>query len=981
MGLCTLSGSAPEFLETGQNVRWRGRRWRVLSEERNGLIELVGLDAANRDQVVTPLFDLEREAIEPDALPPLSLEVDATDRGQWRALHMAHLTTMAGGREQLRGLDWGAVTVEPYQVVPLMRVAKTVRPRLLIADDMGLGKTAEAGLIVRWLAQRHQAGRVLVVTRATPEPERWKRELWLKFGFEFDILKNGADFMARRRETPTVNVFARKPRLIVSMALAAGQMFLDEIRQCPTPFDVIVVDEAHHLAERGSRTKRLTLLGRRLSELCPDGTFLLLTATPHDGKTESFLSLLRLLDPLVDFGAGDVPVDVASRLVVRRLKPEVTLAGGKRFIEPKIHLQSTLREAIPAEKAVEEPLNRYLEWLAAEEARYADEGARQKAKGCEFLTTVYRKRLGSSVAALRATLRRRLGLPPAEEDTDTRVPFVNTDAPDPEDEIIDPGAGSESPPPPLAHAERALAMAVLDASEKVPHGRDSKLQALVRLLNAEVSGEKVVVFTEYRDTLRAAARRLESEGISFVTFHGDTPEGDRDDIISAFIHDPEIRVFLATDAASEGKNLQHGAHHLIHLDVPWNPNRYAQRNGRIDRYGQNRAPNIWVLVSADRKRGEGRPEYRALEVVIEKLHRIRRQVGSATRVLPRQTARSVAEVLAQASATAEQEMDELLTDETIEAGETDLSRLSVTNQRELTEAERFVQSLGSTDDFSPIVRPLLETAFRAWDDGGRLEELETGVFRVRIPARLRDAQRRQEIERATFRRDLAVAGQDEKDAHAQEFLSPAHPLVESVLRRLRDDATNPSFIHRFDVSAGHPDGLVLSFALRFVDGEGRTVDERLEAVEVSLDGDVSHSLEADLHRLGIDEAGASVIPDRAAIGRWQKAFVRLAAQARDEAERRAGKRRSELEDLGRGLREDELANLALWRRLEEQRIETLTLGTSAQVSFETGQEYEERMSRLDDEYEARRALVRDRSEVRLVGLELIGGRLIVPAAS
>src|SRR5262249_1549210 len=158
---------------------------------------------------------------------------------------------------------------------------------------------------------------------------------------------------------------------------------------------------------------------------------------------------------------------------------------------------------------------------------------------------------------------------------------------------------------------------------------------------------------------------------------------------------------------------------------------------------------------------------------------------------------------------------------------------------------------------------------------------------------------------------------------------------------LRDDATDPSFIHRFDVSAGHPDGLVLSFALRFVDGEGRTVDERLEAVEVSLAGGVSDNADADLRRLGIDEAGSSVLPDRAAIARWQEAFEPLTVRARAEAERRAGERRLELEALGRELREDELANLALWRRLEEQRIETLTLGTSAQVSFETGQEYEE----------------------------------------
>jgi hypothetical protein len=196
-----------------------------------------------------------------------TLNVEASDRGRWRALHKALLTTMAGGREQLVGLDWGAVTVEPYQLVPLMRVARSMRPRLLIADDTGLGKTAEAGLILRWLAQRHQAGRVLIVTRAAPEPQRWQSELWTKFGFDFDILANGADFLERRKQAPTVNVFAQQPGLIVSMTLAARQIFLDELRQCPSPFDVIVVDEAHHLAERGSRTKRLALLGRSFARV------------------------------------------------------------------------------------------------------------------------------------------------------------------------------------------------------------------------------------------------------------------------------------------------------------------------------------------------------------------------------------------------------------------------------------------------------------------------------------------------------------------------------------------------------------------------------------------------------------------------------------------------------------------------------------------------------------------------------------------
>ena len=146
------------LLETGQTVRWRGARWRVVGEEEGGFLQLVGLDAGVRGVEASPLLALEADSIAPDELPLPELDVTRSDRARWRALHRAFLISMAGGCEQLVGLDWGALAVEPYQLVPLLRIAKTMRPRLLIADDTGLGKTAEAGMILRWLAQRHQAG-------------------------------------------------------------------------------------------------------------------------------------------------------------------------------------------------------------------------------------------------------------------------------------------------------------------------------------------------------------------------------------------------------------------------------------------------------------------------------------------------------------------------------------------------------------------------------------------------------------------------------------------------------------------------------------------------------------------------------------------------------------------------------------------------------------------------------------------------------
>jgi len=890
------------------------------------------------------------------------------------------MVTMAGGREQLRGLDWGAVAVEPYQLVPLMRVAKTVRPRLLVADDTGLGKTAEAGIVLRWLAQRHQANRVLIVTRAAPEPKRWQQEMWVKFGFRFDILTDGADFAERRRQLPTVNVFAQQQHLIVSMTLAARDLFLGELEQCPVPFDVVIVDEAHHLAEHGSRTKRLAILGRTLRRKSEDGALLLLTATPHDGKTETFLSLLRLLDPLVDNGTGQVPVDVGSRLVVRRLKREVTLAGGKRFVDPEIHVISTLGDATKQEQALDAPLDAYLRWLAEEEARYAGVGARQKAKGCQFLAGVYRKRFGSSVAALRATLRRRLELPPAPEDEDGDIPYTDTDASDPEDEIIDPGAGAENPPPPLSLGEADLARELLTAAEAVPPGRDAKLEAMIRLLARDLGGQKAVIFTEYRDTLRAAARRLRTEGVQFVTFHGQTPDRQREEAVSRFLHDPEVRVFLATDAASEGKNLQHGAHHLIHLDVPWNPNRYAQRNGRIDRYGQHEQPHIWVLVAADRKRKEGRPEYRALELVVEKLRLIQAELGSVSPVLPNFSGGSVLDLLTHAADRAEGELDKILSDPGLRRADEDLTRLGARNRREIDEAEAYVARLGTVDDFEVEVGFLLSTAFHGWDDGGTLDIAADGIVRVHIPERLRPELGRSVIERATFRRDVAVDGQDD-EAAAPEFLSPAHPLVEAVLRHLRDEAADPAFVHRFDVTVGEPESLVYSFAVRFVDGDGRTVEERLDAVSITGDGSASADGPGDLDRLGVLAPGDGRRPDPQAVDRWRERHHSFAEIARTEASRRAEQRREELSVMARRLWEEELEVLILWRSGQRARIDTVTLGTDPRLTFERYQDYEAAMAQLESEYEARKAAVRDRSGVRVAGLELIGGRLIVHAAT
>jgi hypothetical protein len=212
-----------------------------------------------------------------------------------------------------------------------------------------------------------------------------------------------------------------------------------------------------------------------------------------------------------------------------------------------------------------------------------------------------------------------------------------------------------------------------------------------------------------------------------------------------------------------------------------------------------------------------------------------------------------------------------------------------------------------------------------------------------------------------------------------EFLTPAHPLIDATMRAIRDDARNPEFVHRFDVAVDADEGLVFSFVARYVDGESRTADERLLAVEVSLDGAVSKDSERDFARLGISETSSPGRPDTERITAWRSRFEPLAEVARVEAERRTAEHLLELDRIADELSGEEREALGRWKSDEKARLERISFGTAVKLSFDQLEAYEERLQRLESEYERRLGTLRDRSEIRLASLELLGGRLLVGA--
>ena len=259
MSIAAPVGARP--LEVGERVQCRSLTWEVASVG-DLSVELFGRDRSNHGKTITVLPGLDEvERITP---PTLTYGIGARgwDHADWQAMHDAYRLTLAQGRGHLGTAPWGRLTLEPYQLVPLQRIDQLPEPRLLIADDMGLGKTSEAGLILSRLLHRRRADRVLILSRARPEPERWRDEMLEKFGLEFQVINDGGDYARLRRSVPAhLNVYAALPRLIVSMHFAAQAERLPDLDRRGLHWDVVIVDEAHHIADRGGDT-RLSALGR-----------------------------------------------------------------------------------------------------------------------------------------------------------------------------------------------------------------------------------------------------------------------------------------------------------------------------------------------------------------------------------------------------------------------------------------------------------------------------------------------------------------------------------------------------------------------------------------------------------------------------------------------------------------------------------------------------------------------------------------------
>lgn len=615
------AGALPPAPEQGQLVEVRRRQFVVSDVERsaNGdgsspqhLVMLTSVEDDALGDTLRVIWEIEPGArvIEKAGLPrPDAFDNPARLGAFLHAVRWAALTD--ADYQALQSPFRSGISIEDYQLDPVVRALQMPRANLLIADDVGLGKTIEAGLVIQELILRQRARTVLIVCPASLQI-KWRNEMRDKFGLEFRIVDTESLKQLRRDRGIHTNPWTHFPRLITSVDWLKRDIPLRRFRDIlpphpkyPRPFDILVVDEAHHVAPAVTdnyildtqRTKAIRTLAPHFEHR------LFLTATPHNGFSLSFTSLLELLDDQ-RFARG-IPLDQErlGTVLVRRLKDDIVDWKGERKF-PERDLDVIEVDYTKREREIHAVLSAY--------TKSREKAIREKGEShaTEFVLKLLKKRLFSSPAAFATTLekhRNRLAgkasieLRPRPKLLKRALEKVEEEYADDQsleeslDDAVETATGYQGK---LSAEETRLLDLMSEWANENRDRSDSKAKALIGWLDERLrdgdnwTDQRVIIFTEYRATQSWLVNILAARGYSgdrLMTIYGGMDEDKREKIKAAFQADPhqsDVRVLVATDAASEGIDLQSHCDLMVHMEVPWNPNRLEQRIGRVDRHGQ-----------------------------------------------------------------------------------------------------------------------------------------------------------------------------------------------------------------------------------------------------------------------------------------------------------------------------------------------------------------------------------------------------------
>ena len=554
----------------GSVIRVRSSNWKVLEHERRSgghVVTCKGLAGIVKNKSARFVLELEKDykILDPDAINLV--------RDESAGLNDTKLFLEAAFRSapttKRKPLTFGKAAIDDlaFQRVPVEMALAQERVRLLIADDVGLGKTLEAGIITSELILRGRANRILVVTTRSMLTQ-FQKEFWTRFSIPLSRLDSNAIRRMRAQIPAHYNVFDQFDRSIVSIdTLKRDSQIRAAIEQ--SSWDLIIIDEAHNAAKR-ERTSGGHSLRSRLAKLLSRkaDSLLLLTATPHDGSQKSFASLIEMLDPTRVPNSEALYRDDIEDLVVRRFRssPEVLAAIGK-LVSPR----KLFRRNFPLSTSEEVAHS-----LIADLQLDLDEDS-GRGRAIDLFRTTLAKAIFSSPAACLETVRGRIDR--IEKGT---------------------GRGTEK--------DRLKLCEIADVLRTIEPLDFRKYQNLLQLFKeikwtGKDKRDRLVVFSERIRTVAWLEERLKADlnlsedAIGRIDGGSVEAEGKTQKLLEDFGQERSpLRILLASDMASEGLNLHFQSHRLVHFDLPWSLLRFQQRNGRIDRYGQDRAPEIYYFV-------------------------------------------------------------------------------------------------------------------------------------------------------------------------------------------------------------------------------------------------------------------------------------------------------------------------------------------------------------------------------------------------
>ena len=645
----------------GMRIILRDEEWMVKKIETNSLgnkaLHCVGISPLVKDKEAIFLTDLEQIQIVnpaevkliPDSSPFYKKSLLYIE-SQWRQqiptdtnLHIGHLAAM---------------DLMPYQLDPAKLALQRPRQRILIADAVGLGKTLEAGILMSELIKRGKGKRILVVTVKSMMTQ-FQKEMWNRFTIPLVRLDSKKIQKIRASLPSNYNPFFYYDKTIISIdTLKRDVEYRTHLENAY--WDIIVIDEAQNVAERGDHQAQRSRLAKLLAER--SDAMIMLSATPHDGRAKSFASLMNMLDPTAIADPENYTPEDIKGLCIRRFKKDVKDQVSGSFLERNIQLERCHASA-KEERAYD---------YFADMQLQMDLG-KSRGTGQLFKTSLEKSLFSSPAACIKsidARLKKLYKKYSGDEIEDIRL---------------------------LEELKAAL--------EEIEPEDFSRYQQVLHLLrskeygwNPDDTGDRIVIFTERIETMKYLAEHLrkdlslKAEAVQEIS--GAMSDVDQQRIVEDFGRtESPVRVLVASDVASEGLNLHYLSHRLIHFDIPWSLMVFQQRNGRIDRYGQQKRPDIrYMLIQSDNKRIKG--DMRIIEILITKEEQALKNIGDPSLLLGKFTI----------------EDEELVVSDAIENG-SDADQFAKTldnSEEEFDPFEALMAEAGKTDE-SNVSQPVSVT--------------------------------------------------------------------------------------------------------------------------------------------------------------------------------------------------------------------------------------------------------------------------------